>query len=66
MTKPLKSIEGYIVFCTGIHEEANEEQIDDIFSEYGNIKNLCVSLDRQTGIIIYIFRECERICINRV
>lgn len=46
---PCKSIEGYIVFCSGIHEEAQEDQIDDLFSEYGNVKSIQINLDRKTG-----------------
>lgn len=52
MTKhitPLKSVNGYILFCTGLHEELTEEKIDDLFSEYGTVKSIKVNLDRKTG-----------------
>ena len=48
---PFKSVEGYVLFVSGIHEEAQEEQIDDLFAEYGDVKNIQVSYARKTGYI---------------
>jgi RNA-binding protein 8A len=45
------AVEGYIVFCSGIHEEAQEDQIYDLFSEYGLVKSLHANLDRKTGYL---------------
>jgi RNA-binding protein 8A len=46
---PLKSVEGWVIFVTGLNEEAQEDDITDTFSEHGNVKLVKMNFDRKTG-----------------
>ncbi|EEC47946.1 predicted protein [Phaeodactylum tricornutum CCAP 1055/1] len=49
---PQKSVDGWVIFVTGLHEESQEDDIIDMFSEHGQVKDFKLSYNRRTGQVI--------------
>lgn len=45
------AMEGWVVVVSNIHEEALEDDVLDVFSEYGKVRDLHLNLDRRTGYV---------------
>ena len=47
----MKSIEGYILCVTNLHQEAAEEDLMEAFSEFGSVGQIHMNTDRQTRYV---------------
>lgn len=45
---PTKSVDGWVVFVTNLHQDAQEDDVFDKFSEYGRVLQVKMNQDRQT------------------
>lgn len=44
-----RSVEGWVLFVTGIQEEHTEEDIQDLFRDFGDVRQIRMPLSRTTG-----------------
>lgn len=48
---PARSMNGWVVICTGLHEESQHDDVYDAFADHGEVRTLHMNTDRQTGYV---------------
>ncbi|KEH33916.1 RNA recognition motif [Medicago truncatula] len=56
---PERSIEGWIVLVTGVHKEAQENDLKEVFRDHGVIKNIKINFDHRYGFVHSALIEYE-------
>ena len=58
---PVRSVEGWVGFVTGLHPEATEDDVTEAFSDVGRVKIVRMNFDRRTaeskGYAFVVFEE---------